>query len=246
MRLSVGVCTRPAVSVALQTLSEGTRGVHADEPVAHGAKPSGISKAVQIGTGAEILERRPNRLLCHGLQPKTLLRLRVELGELHNAAEDQLTFATGITGVDDAFDVFALAELADRIHAPLLPIPRLDVELVRHDRQVLDRPASVLRVVVFGLGELQQVAHCPGDDEIVILQIVAFAFLKTTQRSCNIARYTRFLADDQLLAQWRYSLGVHSSPHSASLGRLHVRVKRAMFMRGCRTPSNSPSRRRSG
>jgi hypothetical protein len=112
--------------------------------------------------------------------------------------EDQLAFAPGVAGVDDAIDVLPLQELVDQVQLRRrFLVPRPDLELGRDDREVVELPRLPGRVVVLWIGELEQVPDGERDDVVVGLVEVLVLVEGSGQRADDVARNRGLLGDDQ-------------------------------------------------
>ena len=156
------------------------------------------SRANSLGR-AQRVERRLDRGARHRRQPQPLdglLRARL----LVRPGEDQLALAAGVAGVDDDVDVGALEQLGD--HRELLAgalVAHHEPELVRHDRQVGHPPLLVLRVVLVGLGQLDEMPDGPRHDVGRRLQIALALGERARQDPGQVAAHGRLLGDDERL-----------------------------------------------
>ena len=132
----------------------GARAVDADQPVGFGAAARGAGQSLHLLVAAQVVEAVANRLRCHGLQPQALDGLaQAALGAacvLLDQAEDQLTFAARVTGVDEFGHILALGLLDHGVQAGLGLVHGLEVEMRRNHRQVRKAPFAALDVVLLG------------------------------------------------------------------------------------------------
>ena len=177
------------------------RRVHADEPVRLGARPRRLLEQVHLLAVAQVLEGLLDRGLRHRVQPQALDGLLHARG-LVEVGEDQLPLAPGVAGVDDQLDVLVLHQLVDGVELLLgLLVVGDELELLRHDRQVLEAPLLQLLVVLVGLGETDQVAHRPRDHVVAVGEVrLVLALLEgTRQRGREVAAHGGLFGDDQCL-----------------------------------------------
>src|SRR6185437_5449278 len=72
----------------------------------------------------------------------------------------------------------------------------LDFPMLRNDRQLLDRPALVLRAVAFRRRRFDQVTDAPGHHR-VWARVTAVAALPGAEDACNVSALGRLLAQEQ-------------------------------------------------
>ena len=144
-----------------------------------------------------MLEALADGVPGHRRHPQPLDRL-VHRQQLADVLEDQLTLAAGVTAVHDLVHVLAPGQLAQHVQLLLAaPLDRLQVEFVGDDRQPVQRPQLVLGVVVLGLGQLDQVAHRPGHDEVVRLEVVGLCLKGPRKRLGVVLANGRLLGYDE-------------------------------------------------
>jgi hypothetical protein len=110
----------------------GARAVDAHQPVGFGAAARGAGQALHLGVAAQVVEAVADGLRRHGLQPQALDRLAQAAlgaaGVLLDQAEDQLTLAARVTGVDEFGHILALGLLDHGVQAGLGLVHGLQVE----------------------------------------------------------------------------------------------------------------------
>ena len=131
----------------------------------------------------------------HRLQPQALHRL-LGLRVLRDQAENQLAFAPGVAGVDQAVDVFALEQLGQHLQARFALRDRIQVEMRRNDRQIGETPFAALDVVFLGRRDFEQVAD-GGRKHVVVAFVVLVVLGEAAQRARDVVRDGRLLGDDQ-------------------------------------------------
>src|SRR5262249_20267211 len=135
-----------------------------------------------------------NRLRRHRLQPQTLDRL-FRAGVLDDVAEDQLSFAASIAGIDNLGNVFVSDELSKHADPTTHFVRRFKLELWGHDREYFHVP-FVLLFHGGRDGELEEMTDRPRDQVFLVLEIV-LAFLEAAERLGDVAGDRRFLGNDE-------------------------------------------------
>ena len=193
----------------------GARAVDAHQPVGLGAAARGAGQAQHLRVAAQVLEAVADGLRRHGLQPQALDRLAQALavglgacGVLLDQAEDQLTLAARVAGVDEFGDILALGQLDHGIEPALGLVHGLEVEIRRNHRQVGKTPFTALDVELLGRLDFHQVAHGAGHDVVLALEvfIVLVEFARhRSQRADDVLRDRRLLSNHQGLCHCVYS-----------------------------------------
>jgi hypothetical protein len=107
------------------------------------------------------------------------------------------SLAAGVTGVDHKLYVLAGQQLLQLVKTVLRGLDRLQLELLRDDRQRVQPPEAVLLLVdVLGHLQLDDVAHGGGDDVVVIFKVVPLLG-DLAERARQIHRNRWFLRDDE-------------------------------------------------
>ena len=190
-----------AVERGPQANRRGARGVHAHQPVGLGARARRVLERLHLGAGAQARERLGDRAFRHRRQPEAVHRL-VHAGGLEHVGEDELALAPGVAGVHDALYLGILHQLVDRLQLLRGPVvDRHQLEVLGHDREVRVAPLAQLRVVRVRLGEPHQMAHRPGDHELVAHQMGLVLRLRigARQRRRDIAGDGGLLGYDERL-----------------------------------------------
>ena len=197
--------------------------VHADEPVGLGTRTRRCLERGELVARPQPLEALLDRLLRHRGDPEPVDRL-LRAGRLVDVGEDELALAACVAGVDDAIDVGASEELADRGELLLrLRVARLELEGLGDDGQVGHAPLLQPLVVVLGLGELHEVADGPGDDVLLRLEVRLVLLEAARERGREVAADGRLLGDDERLAHGRDTLAkACRDPAKASVNTPHV------------------------
>ena len=90
-------------------------------------------------------------------------------------------FAPGVAGVDEFGHVVALDELFEDAQAVRAPLNRLQIEMRRDDRQILEAPFALRGLDARRRHDGQQMADGRRDDELVVLEIILM-LLKLAER----------------------------------------------------------------
>ncbi len=177
-------------------------GIHADQPVGLRAGAGGGLEVCHLLARPQVLEGVADRRLGHRVDPQPLYRL-LRFGLVVDVGEDQLALAPGVAAVDHLVHVVALEQPLD--HVKLLAAARLgaQLELLGQHRQGLDRPALQRRVVVLGLGQLDQVADRPGHDLVAGFEVALVLLEGAAQGLGIVLTDRRLLCDDQSLPHRR-------------------------------------------
>ena len=105
-------------------------------------------------------------------------------------------------------DVLAAELLGDDRHLLARALVAHDEpERVRHDRQVGHAPLLVLRVVLVGLGELDEVADRPRDDVLVGLEVALVLGEGAGEHAREVTPHGGLLGDDERLGHWSQTSG---------------------------------------
>ena len=154
----------------------GAGAVDADQPVGLGAAACRIGQALHLLFAAQLLKTFADGLGRHGLQPQTRNRLAQRAlgttGVLLDQAEDQLTFAARVTGVDQLGHVLALGLLDHGVQAALGLVDRLEVKARGNHRQIRKAPLATLDVKFFRRLNFHQVAYGAGDHKLRVFKMV--------------------------------------------------------------------------
>ena len=185
---------------------EGTGAVDADQPVALGAADGGGGKRLHLGIVAEMGEAFLDRFLRHRLEPEAFHGL-LAAGELDDVVEDQFTLAPGVAGIDDRGDLGFLEQFLHHAEAVCGAGDRLELELLRNDRQGIQLPGEPLasRHLV-RQAELHQMTHCRGDDVVIDLEELGACGLPA-KGAGEIGGDAGLLGDDEGLGHETRGLG---------------------------------------
>ena len=120
----------------------GAGAIDPHKPVTLRAAQSSAFERNHITPFAKASEGILDGLIGHGLHPETLNGL-LHFADLLHEIEDQLSFATGITSVDDRFDVFAFHEALEEAQSVLGLLDWLEAKFVRQDGKTFEFPLSL-------------------------------------------------------------------------------------------------------
>ena len=177
-----------------------TGAIDAHDPIALAAALRGIGQRAHLILGAQFLEGIQDGVVRHRLHPHALDRL-LHTSRLHEVAENEFPFTSGVACIDDAINVLALHEAQQRLVAIRTALDGLQLKLLGNNRQSGETPADLL-AIHFGHFQLQEVTHRRGDDVRFVLKIVlllgkgrhARCF---RQRTGKVSGDTGFFSDDQ-------------------------------------------------
>jgi hypothetical protein len=151
---------------------------------------------------------------------------------LHDQAEDQLTLAARVAGVDQRRHVLALDELDDGIEPRLGLVDRRQVEMRRDHRQMGKAPLAAFHVELFRRLDLHQVADRRGDDVFVVLEVLG-VFLELAgggrERPHDVLGDGGLLGNDECLGHGSFCMReqrrTFASIQSGLLARIHTRTR---------------------
>ena len=172
------------------------RPVDAHQPVALAAADGSIGQRQHVAVLAELVVGGHDAPRGHGLHPEAAARL-LAAARLHDVAEDQLALPPGVAGIDDIGDIAALEEAFEHIEPLGIPFDRLQLELVRQDRQALEIPPGLLPVHLRE-GQFQEVPDGGGNDVRLVLEPVFF-FLELAHPRCLREHAGKVCGDGWLL-----------------------------------------------
>ena len=140
------------------------------QPVGLGTAEGSIPKSVIIRTGAQVCKAFPYGRVLHRRNPEPFHRL-LTVCQLIDAAEDQLTLASGIAGIYHFRHIRGIHQLFENIKLLFLILSHYHLPMLRQDRQVIISPLGILGVIAVCIRKTGQVAHAPADTPAVALQI---------------------------------------------------------------------------
>ena len=145
-------------------------GVDAHQPVGLGPAEGGLVQPVIVRAGAQVGKALPDGGILHAADPQPAYGLGAARQTV-NDAENQLTFASRVAGVDHFGHV--LPPQQGTQHIELIPFVLGDGEApgLRQNRQVIITPLGVVRVIGGGIGQPGQVPQAPGHQPAVALQV---------------------------------------------------------------------------
>jgi hypothetical protein len=116
---------------------------------------------------------------------------------LGDVVEDQLAFASRVTGVDQAVDILALDQAGQQLQAVFGLLDRLQRKMRRNHRQIGERPLAALDLEFLRQRQFQQVADRGRQHVVFGFEEVLFLG-ETAQRAGNVLRDRGLLGDDEL------------------------------------------------
>ena len=162
-------------------------GIDPHQPVGLSAAKSSIPKPVIVRTGAQVCKAFPYGGVLHRRNPEPFHRL-LTVCQLIDAAEDQLTLASGIAGIYHLRHIRGIHQLFENIKLLFLILSHHHLPMLRQNRQVIISPLGILGAIAVCIRKTGQVAHAPADTPAVTLQIPILTSSCTDYRSqtlCN-------------------------------------------------------------
>ena len=160
----------PNVQRAAIRQGEIPRGVDAHQPIGLGAAEGGLMQAVIVTPGFELLKAAADSVILHRGNPKPQDRLGASCKAI-NRAEDQLTLASSVAGVDHLGHILPAHQLPQNVKLLLLVRTDDEAERGRNDGQRRQRPFGIIGIVNGGVGQLCQMPEAPRHDIPAALQI---------------------------------------------------------------------------
>ena len=170
-----------------------TCGVHAENPVAYGARKSGEVEGLVVALVLQLLESLPYGLVGHGRYPQSLDRT-FGSGFLHHPPLYQFTFLPGVTTVDDAVSSLHEAFDGGKLLLDALVVDELDAEALRYHGQGGKAPPFPHGGIVVRLFQFTQVTESPRYLVSVAFHI-SVACRVGTYDAGNVFGYAGFLCD---------------------------------------------------
>ena len=152
-----------------------------------------MRERLHVLVGTQVREAVADRARRHRLQPQPAHRL-LGLGVLDDEPEDQLAFASRVTGVDEFADILAPQKLVEQLEPVFALGDRLQRELLRDHGQMGEAPFAALGIV-FG-EDFDQMADRRRQNVFVRLEIT-FVLGETTQGLRDVVRDGRLFGNDQ-------------------------------------------------
>ena len=162
-------------------------GIDPHQPVGLGTAEGSIPKSVIVRTGAQVCKAFPYGGVLHRRNPEPFHRL-LTVCQLIDAAEDQLTLASGIAGIYHLRHIRGIHQLFENIKLLFLIFSHHHLPMFRQNRQVIISPLGILGIITVCIRKTGQMAHAPADTPAVTLQIPVLTSSCTDYRSqtlCN-------------------------------------------------------------
>ena len=175
----------------------GPGAVDAHQPVRFRAADRGGSQGLQRLVVAQGLKPLANGRRGHRLQPEPADRFLCA-GVPDDVTEDELAFAPGVAGVDQAIDILAFDQPREQLQPALRLFDRFEVEMGRNDRQMGETPLAAFDLVGLGHLQLEQMSNGGRHHELVALKIVVMP-IAAAERSRDIGGHRGFLGNDKSL-----------------------------------------------
>ena len=145
-------------------------GIDPHQPVGLGTAEGSIPKSVIVRTGAQVCKAFPYGGVLHTGNPEPLHGL-LATRQLIDAAEDQLTLASGIAGIYHLRHIRGVHQLFQNIKLLFLILSHYHLPMFRQDRQVIISPLGILGVIAVCICKTGQMTYAPADTPAVALQI---------------------------------------------------------------------------
>ena len=160
----------PNVQCAAIRQGEIPRGVDTNQPISLGAAQGRLMQAVIVAPRLKLLEAVADGIILHRRNPKPQNRLGASRKAV-NRAEDQLTLAPSVAGVDHLCHILPAHQLPQNVKLLLLFRADDEAERGRNDGQRRQRPFGIIGIVNGGVGQLCQMPKAPRHDIPAALQI---------------------------------------------------------------------------
>ena len=157
-------------------------GIDSHQPVGLGTAEGSIPNSVIIRTGAQVCKAFPYGRVLHRRNPEPFHRL-LTVCQLIDAAEDQLTLASGIAGIYHLRHIRGIHQLFENIKLLFLILSHYHLPMFRQDRQIIISPLGILGVIAVCICKTGQMAYAPADTPTVTLQIPVLTSSCTDYRS---------------------------------------------------------------
>ena len=178
---------------------QGAGKVDSHEVVFLGAE---ISRRAQTVVRAPVLrlpDPAEDLLLGLGVDPDPFSCLAPDARHLVHQAVDVFALPPGVRADVDRVDIVPVQEPAHDFELGLHVPDHLVKEAVRQERTCLQRPALVFQIIFFRITHGDQMAHTPGDDRVVTLEISVLTSAVHLQHPRKFLRDAGLLGDKQLL-----------------------------------------------
>ena len=121
-----------------------------------------------IGAGAQVRKALPDGAVLHRGNPETEDRLAATSHFIHQT-EDQLTFTSGITGIDDGIHIGAIHQSTEIFKGVLFAGCQHIAERLRQNGEIIIAPFLEILVITACIHRGYQVPHTPGYEKAVAL-----------------------------------------------------------------------------
>ena len=148
-----------------------SRPIQSHEPVTLRSAQGCIGQRLHAAIFPQSIKSFDDRAICHRLHPHALERF-IHLGQHHDVTKNQLSLATGIAGIHDGVYLLVADLPQYQLESALGFFNRLQVELIRDHRQMLDAPRQLFAVRSLGHFQLCQMPQRRGNDRRVVLVII--------------------------------------------------------------------------
>ena len=147
---------------------EKSRSIDPHQPVRFLAAEGRLIQGFIIGAGAQIRKALPDSAVLHRGNPETEDRLAAA-GHFIHQTEDQLTFTSGVAGIDDGIHVGAIHQGTEIFKSVLLARCQHIAERLRQNGKIVIAPFLEILVIAARIHRGYQVSHAPGYEKAVAL-----------------------------------------------------------------------------
>ena len=122
-----------------------TCGIDAYKPITFAATYCSIRERNHLFSSTQMCKSLADRFGRHALQPQAAGRL-FRIRELNDVMKNQLPLAAGVASIDDICNIRTLEQALDEAETRGCFFNRLEIEMVRNDREIRKTPLAPLLV----------------------------------------------------------------------------------------------------
>ena len=156
----------PHIQGAVIENGEKTGGVDSHQPIRFLAAEGRLIQGFIVGTGTQIRKALPDSAVLHRGNPETENRL-VASGHFIHQPEDQLTFTSGVTGIDNGIHVGAVHQGTEIFKSILFARCQHIAERFRQNGKIVIAPFLETFVIAASIHRGYQMSHAPGHKKAV-------------------------------------------------------------------------------
>ena len=155
---------------------EQSGGIDTYQPVGPLTASSSGEEVIILSAALQLTETLGDGLVLHRGNPQSEDGL-LTASHLVDIAEDQLTLASGIAGVDNIRNIGPVHQLFQHIELLILVTGNLILPVGGNDGKIVIAPLGVFLIVGVCIGQLSQMAEAPGHDIVAALHISVLTVL---------------------------------------------------------------------